>query len=67
MRWYVIVALVCCAIAPFDALYAHIRANRRREEIRRRERRAEEQEQEDRKGRRAREPEKAREDGTDGQ
>ncbi len=37
MRWYVIVALVCMVIAPFDALYMHIKANRRREELRRRE------------------------------
>ena len=34
MPWYVIVALICVIIAPFDALYLHIRAERRREAIR---------------------------------
>ncbi len=37
MAWYIWVALACMIIAPFDALYMHIRANRRREELRRRE------------------------------
>lgn len=36
MRWYAIVALVCLIVAPFDALYLHIRADRRREERKRR-------------------------------
>ncbi|MBR1560475.1 MAG: hypothetical protein IJ646_09585 [Clostridia bacterium] len=36
MPWYYIVALVCLVIAPFDALYMHIKAERRRDEIRRR-------------------------------
>ena len=35
MPWYWIVALVCLVIGPFDALYLHIRAERRRDEIRR--------------------------------
>ena len=37
VRWYVIVALVCMVIAPFDALYMHIKANKRREALRRQE------------------------------
>ena len=35
MPWYVVVALVCAVIAPFDALYLHIKADRRREALRR--------------------------------
>lgn len=37
MPWYAIVALICMVIAPFDALYMHIKANRRREELRKKE------------------------------
>lgn len=37
MPWYYIVALVCVVIAPFDALYLHIKAQKRREERRRKE------------------------------
>ena len=36
MPWYYIVLLVCVIIAPFDALYMYIKAERRREELRRR-------------------------------
>ena len=35
MPWYVIVALVCAVIAPFDALYLHIKADRRRDALKR--------------------------------
>ena len=35
MPWYWIVALVCFIVAPFDALYMHIRADRRREALKR--------------------------------
>ena len=38
MRWLIIAALLCAAIAPFDALYMYIRADRRRQELKRRER-----------------------------
>ena len=35
MPWYWIVALVCFIVAPFDALSMHIRADRRREALKR--------------------------------
>ena len=35
MPWYVIAALVCAVIAPFDALYMYIRNERRKEELKR--------------------------------
>ena len=35
MPWYWIVALICLVIGPFDALYLHIRAEKRRDAIRR--------------------------------
>ena len=38
MPWYYILLLVCVIIAPFDALYMYIKAERRREELRKRER-----------------------------
>ena len=37
MPWYAIVALVCIVIAPFDALYMHIKASKRREALRKKE------------------------------
>ena len=37
MPWYAIALLVCIVIGPFDALYLYIRAQRRREELKRRE------------------------------
>ena len=33
MPWYVIVALICAIIAPFDALYMYIKAEKRREAL----------------------------------
>ncbi len=36
MPWYYILLLVCVIIAPFDALHVYIKAERRREELRRR-------------------------------
>ena len=36
MPWYLIVALICAVIAPFDALYVYIKAERRREAFRHR-------------------------------
>ena len=36
MPWYYILLLVCVIIAPFDALYMYIKAEHRREELRRR-------------------------------
>ena len=37
MPWYYIVLLVCLVVGPFDALYLHIKAERRREQRRREE------------------------------
>lgn len=36
MRWYWIVLLVCLVIGPFDALYVYIKAQKRRDELKRR-------------------------------
>lgn len=36
LPWYVIAALVCAVIAPFDALYMYIRNERRKEAMKRR-------------------------------
>ena len=36
MPWYMILLLICLVIAPFDALYLYIKAERRRDELRRR-------------------------------
>ena len=44
MPWYWIVALVCFIIAPFDALYMHIKADRRREALKREKEKRETQE-----------------------
>ena len=37
MPWYYIVALICVIVGPFDALYLHIKAQKRKEERKRRE------------------------------
>ena len=42
VRWYWIALLVCLVIGPFDALYVYIKAQKRRDELKRR---REEQEQ----------------------
>ena len=42
MKWYYIVLLICVIIGPFDALYMYIKAQKRRDELKRR---REEQEQ----------------------
>ena len=47
MPWYYILLLVCVVIAPFDALYMYIKAERRREGRRRRNRETEEKETEE--------------------
>lgn len=36
MPWYGILFIVCIIIGPFEALYQYIRAQKRREELRRR-------------------------------
>ena len=36
MPWYMIALLICLVIGPFDALYVYIKAERRRDELRRR-------------------------------
>ena len=36
MKWYWIVLLVCLVIGPFDALYVYIKAQKRRDERKRR-------------------------------
>lgn len=41
MPWYVILALVCVVIAPFDALYMYIKASRKRDALRKEERKSE--------------------------
>ena len=33
MKWYYIVLLVCVIIAPFDALYMYIKAEKRRDAL----------------------------------
>ena len=48
MPWYCVVFLVCLAIGPFDALYLHIRAERRRDEIRRKQAQADAENKEQR-------------------
>ena len=35
--WYGIVLLICLVIGPFDALYVYIKAQKRKDELRRRE------------------------------
>lgn len=35
MKWYWIVALICLMIAPFDAFYLHIKAEKRRDALKR--------------------------------
>lgn len=35
MPWYWIALIACLVIGPFDALYVYIRAQRRREELKR--------------------------------
>ena len=50
VRWYVIAALICMVIAPFDALYMHIKANKRREALRRQEEEARRREEARTKG-----------------
>ena len=37
MPWYGIVLLICLVIGPFDALYVYIKAQKRKDELRRRE------------------------------
>lgn len=37
MRWYWIALLICLVIGPFDALYVYIKAQKRRDELKRRE------------------------------
>lgn len=36
MKWYYVVLLVCVIIAPFDALYMYIKAERRRDALKKR-------------------------------
>lgn len=43
MPWYGILLIVCVVIGPFEALYQYIRAQKRRDEIRRRRERDEKQ------------------------
>lgn len=37
MPWYAIVCLICLVIAPFDALYMYIKAEKRRDARKKRE------------------------------
>ncbi len=36
MKWYYIVLLICVIIGPFDALYMYIKAQRRKEALKKR-------------------------------
>ena len=36
MKWYYIVLLICVIIAPFDALYMYIKAERRKDALKKR-------------------------------
>ena len=36
MKWYYIVLLICVIIGPFDALYMYIKAERRKETLKKR-------------------------------
>lgn len=42
MPWYLVLVLVCLIVAPFDALYMYIKAERRRDELRKREQKEDE-------------------------
>ena len=42
MKWYYIVLLVCVIIAPFDALYMYIKAEKRRDALKKRKQEEEE-------------------------
>ena len=37
MRWYWIALIVCLVIGPFDALYVYIKAQRRKDELKKKE------------------------------
>ena len=47
VKWYYIVLLICVIIAPFDALYMYIKAEHRKETLKKR--RQERKEKEDNK------------------
>ena len=38
LKWYYIVLLICVIIGPFDALYMYIKAERRKEALKKRRR-----------------------------
>ena len=42
MRWYMIALLVCLVIGPFDALYMYIKAEKRRDALKKRKQKEEE-------------------------
>ena len=42
MKWYYIVLLICVIIAPFDALYMYIKAEHRKEALKKRKQETEE-------------------------
>ena len=42
MKWYYILLLVCLVIGPFDALYMYIKAEKRRDALKKRKQKAEE-------------------------
>ena len=41
MSWYGILIIVCVVVGPFEALYQYIKAQKRRDELRRRREREE--------------------------
>ena len=48
MKWYYIVLLVCVIIAPFDALYMYIKAEKRRDALKKRKQEEKEDNESDR-------------------
>jgi hypothetical protein len=42
MKWYYILLLVCLVIGPFDALYMYIKAEKRRDALKKRKQKEEE-------------------------
>ena len=42
MKWYYILLLVCLVIGPFDALYMYIKAEKRRDALKKRKQKKEE-------------------------
>ena len=48
MKWYYILLLVCLVIGPFDALYMYIKAEKRRDALKKRKQKEKEDNESDR-------------------